>query len=110
MEETTKVKVVTSLMPAEAEAEELLTLVARVRHTPVAEADLDLVEVEFRHRPAEQPLSRQVAHANRPSIAHRHSVNRTLANNPESQLLRQSRSIPQQLRGSVRIQASTRPA
>ena len=54
------------------------TLVARVRLTPVVEA-----EFMCRRSPRRVNLL-LVLDTNRPSIARRHSVNRTLANIPES--------------------------
>ena len=74
----------------------------RVLHTLVAEARLALPELEFMHPQLphrinlqlHRRINPQAAHTSlRRSIARRHSVNRTLANRPESLRLRQSRLI-----------------
>ena len=55
-------------------------------------------------------ISLLVAVINRRSIARLRSVNRTSANSPEPQHNRQSRLIPQRVRGSEPIPEYTRPA
>ncbi len=50
-------------------------------------------------------ISPPVADISRPSIARRRSVNRILADSPESQHIRQSRFSLLRVRGSVRIRA-----
>ena len=88
----------------------LHTLVAVVLHIPVVQPRLTLLVLEFMHRRWPRRVNPPLAAGNlRRSIARHHSVNHALAGNPAPQHLRQSQFIPQQARGSVRIQQSTSP-
>lgn len=112
-----KVETSRSTTELAAEAEKSLTpavvrhrnLAGRSKHNLHGEGMLlhPAVAAEFMRRQWLHRVSnrRSVAGNNHRAIARHRSAIRILADSPASSLLRQSRSIPQRVRGSVRIRA-----